>query len=249
MLLVLIASAVACEGTDQAAVTEAVGLVHQSFQRMDAAAVRAGSTAARAQADCLDQAIDPATAAQLHGAVALADFLARDVVGARASLQAARRADADFALPPGLPPQHPLRKLEPVPPGEAVDLPEGDFLADGRVATSVPAGLPVVLQRTDGELRTAYLGAPVSLPDWARAPVAEPDDGHPWGLAIATGLLGAGAGAALLVAASAESRVNSHETAYQDLGAARNLADGASWTSIGLGAGAAGFALATVLTW
>jgi len=249
LILALIASALACEGTDEAAVLEAVALVHGAFQRMDAAAVRAGAIAARAGAACLDQPIAPATASKLHGAVALSSFLGRDVVDARAGLQAARNADSTYTLPLGLPPQHPMRKLEPVPPGEPISLPDGDFLADGVAVLEIPGGLPVVLQRTDGGTRTAYLPAPIALPPWALAQPLEEDDGPSWGLAVAAGVAGIGAGAALLVANAAEGTVLAENTPYEDLGAARNRANAASWTSIGLGAAGVGLGVATVLTW
>lgn len=173
-LLPTLARAADCEratlGTDVLATLDAA---EAAYARVDVEAFEAAVVQARAEVSCLQEAVTPAVAAQLHRLEGLSAFVedARD--RAVTAFAAARSLEPDYSFPSTVvPPGNPVidqylarpatSATERLPPPA-----DGKLRLDGRPGEDRPLELPVLLQVIDPEGRpgvTAYLWPGDALP-------------------------------------------------------------------------------------
>jgi len=140
------------------------------WRTQDLEAYQVGRDFATMSVECLDAAISPSLAAEVHFLIALDGYARRDTASALGSLRAAWAADPDLdyeALAGALP--SPLEDLAAEArrlgggPTQAVELPRGFLLImDGRSSTRLPQARPALAQGFDerGRLRYSLLVAP-----------------------------------------------------------------------------------------
>jgi hypothetical protein len=178
-----------------------------SFAAHDPERFAEQSTAARADLECLAEALPRPTAADQHRLVGLAAFVARDADLAVRSFASARALEPAWTFPESLVPAgHPIRddyaSMDPASSPTAPVLPSrgGRVEIDGGTATTRPLDRPVVFQRFDASgavVMTHWVAPGEALPAYD---VRRPRD--PATRPLAYGAAGAGVvGIGLLVGA------------------------------------------------
>lgn len=137
---------------------------------------------------CIRETLILTDVARFHRVEGMVAFLHDDRQAAVAALKAARLAEPNYQLPPGLvDPTHPLRKLyDGIPidePPSNTTLPEpaeGWLRLDGELTRDVPTGRPYVFQRFDAAgnvLDTAWVAAGATPPSYPERTQATPESG------------------------------------------------------------------------
>ena len=249
---------------------QALGAAEEAFASMDLAGFQAQLTAADTALACLEEAVTPADAADLHGAHGLAAFLAEDRASTVACFRAATSLEPTWALPEAVAPEgHPLReqvetaRVLPASPRAPLRLPKGLSLwVDGSPASDRPADQPAVLQgfeRGGAVVGTEWLDLGETLPPWAEPPSSDEParssregsgrSGPKLALLVPTAVTGVGAGLLYGMAWSSRATYLDEGTAYADLDDLRSRNNTTTLASGILGGVALGLGTATVLTW
>jgi hypothetical protein len=232
----------------------------EAFLAMDAGGFSAAMEALEGGVPCLEEALSPAQAAQVHIASALAGFLARDEQVTIAAFQAARAADPTLDLSRWVPASHPVtmefrlaERLDQEPPTALDTAAEVTLWIDGVPGEALVLTRPSVLQlERAGQIVDSALWTPgPPLPEWAPlAPERIPPEirRRLWlggSAAVAT----AGSAALFILSSGAHTRFLDPSTPYEELDELERAADLTSAFGIGAGAVAGGLATALVLRW
>lgn len=251
LLLALEVIAAAVCPAEPAALSASLDRAESAFNDMDERAFRQAVNDAAADADCLTQPIDSATAARLHRMVGLRAFVDGDEAAARLAFAAARAVEPVYAFPESfLPRNHPALALY----GEAaqlsgaadaVDPPaQGQLQFDGQASLARPRAWPTVAVLVDpagNAEHSAYLSPGEPLFPYPVAP-PEPDARRlNTPLAVSAGLSLLGSGVLYGLARASYDRFYDPVTPDGDLAALQDRTNRLYYTSVGaaaLGVGA-----------
>lgn len=162
---------------DQAQVNRAAAVAEQAYAQRDAAGFRSGYGDLKQQLDCVEEPLQPDTAARVHLVEAMASYMAMDEDQAQASFRGALAADPQFLLSKAIAPEgNRLQDLfaagRTLGPGDTTQasLAKGDVLwVDGHATRRRPVERPAVLQvmEADGTPRgSAYWRPSDGEPTW-----------------------------------------------------------------------------------
>ncbi|GDX81169.1 hypothetical protein LBMAG42_29800 [Deltaproteobacteria bacterium] len=212
----------------------------------DAANFAVAVDAVRRILPCVNEPVDPATAAHVHRVEGLAAFAARDLKAARLAFSAAKGVDPAWAMPETVAAEgSPLRAewTGVAALSETIQLPaprNGELRVDGVTTMQRPEARPALVQVVDERGRavtSAWVPVGGRLPAYAKKP------GPGWW--IAAGASAAG-GAALLGAAYLANDEYQRSTTEVEADAARAQVNGLAGAAAGVGAVAVGLGVFVV---
>lgn len=212
----------------------------------DAANFAVAVDAVRRILPCVNEPVDPATAAHVHRVEGLAAFAARDLKAARLAFSAAQGVDPAWTLPEAVAAEgSPLRAewsgVEALPATVRLPAPRrGELRVDGFATLQRPQERPTLVQVLDDRgraLTSAWVPVGGNLPAYGKKP------GPGWWIAAGASAAGSGAllGAAYL--ADEEYRRSTSET---EADAARAQVNGLAGVAAGAGALAVGLGVFVV---
>jgi hypothetical protein len=256
----LLGSAPVHAACEEATLNAELDAAEAAFLAMDSAAFTAAWERSTATVDCLDAPITPATAARVHGVMALSAFLNRDENTLLAAFHALHRADPEQSFGDWLPERHPIllewrlaTRLEPTAPVPLVKTRGVTVWIDGTAAQERVPDQPAVLQRIeDGAVTSSMLYLPPpEPPPWAavEAPRMRPELRRRLILGSALTVSLAGTAAFFAVSDAAHDRYVSPATAYSELDGLEQRARRSSVAGIVGASVSAGLGATLVVLW
>jgi len=154
-----------------------------ALESLDSARLQALELALRGSLPCLGEPLAAEDAGRVHRLLGFGAYARSELAEAEGHFASARAADAAYLIPPVvLAETHPLRELyaaAEAEEGDARALPaaEGTLLVDGRLASVLPPGRPVVVQHVvDGKpTLTALVAASDPVPSYPRPSSDDPE--------------------------------------------------------------------------